>query len=431
MQETNSFQTATHEMYIDGEGQQSTSISDVSTPESSLKGEDAVELILDKDPSLGKYIDRVIFDDTTTIQDILEQIQDIADSDGDENTDTSSIELSNANEGHLFIEQVADLTIPVSENDARIVIMSNGNTLLDNIYTPSLDGLVHLDLREFIYDNTAIVIPGHYTDPDNDNYMEQEASGLFLEISVTHGSTTDNYELWVNAFRSEALSRMSDVDRIDIPTDAIIPLSLYRDNNLSNAPFDIYLVSGSRRQRIYEGHIGDGDGYLVNTDIPVSRLPYRMGEPFFLEFVVAVNYTRDQYNQRHYTWRTVRTPIYRVTPAEAEQYIFLNDYGHFDIIPMHGSLTLTPEYDIQNAFRSLGVERAKATMHPLYTQNTGNLTRATAVALASLLLSRRIYHYAPGGSIRRIVVESPTLSISAKNSINTATFSWRYADNKQ
>lgn len=431
MQETNSSQTAAHEIYIAGDEQQSTSIRDVSTTESSLTGDDAVELILDKDPSLEKYIDRVTFDDTTPIQEILEQIQEIANSDGDEGTDTSSIELSNANEGHLFLEQVADLTIPVSENDARIVITSNGNTLLDNIYTPSLDGLVHLDLREFIYDNTAIVIPGHYADPDNDSYMEQEASGLFLEISVTHGSTTDNYEFWVNAFRSEALSKISDVDRIDIPTNAIIPLSLYRDNKIDNALYHIYLVSGSRRQHLYRGYIGSGDGYLVNTDILVSRLPYRMGEPFFLEFIVAVKRDWGPHNQINYTLRTIRTPIYRVTPAEAEQYIFLNEYGHFDIIPMHGSLTLTPEYDIQNAFRSLGVERAKATMHPLYTQNTGNLTRATAVALASLLLSRRIYHYTPGGTIRRIVVESPTLSISAKNSINTATFSWRYADNKQ
>lgn len=404
-----------------------TPIGDVSSSESQLTGEDAVAFIHDKHPELDGYLDQLNVSDDTSIQDILTDIQDLADAAGDTDTDTTTITISTVNYGTLFIEQLADLTIPISENDAHIVIESYGKTLLDNIYTPGLDGLVHLDLREFVYDNTAIAMSDHRNTPNHEGYLEQDGSGLLLEIAVTHGSTTDQYELWVNAFRSEAVEKMSDIDRIDIPTDALIPLTIYRENILANAPTSVFLVSAGRRLLLHNGTIGDGDGYLVTTDIPVSRLPYRLGEPFYLEFKVATNRYRRGHSYQ-YSYKTVRTPVYRVTRTAAQQYIFLNDYGHFDIIPMHGALTLAPEYDIENAFRSNSVERARATKHTLYTQNTGPLSRVTAVMLSSLLLSRRIFHYSPGGSLRRIVIEAPTVNISTNNSINTATFSWRYAD---
>ena len=407
-----------------------TPIGDVSSSESQLTGEDAVSLLHDKYPELDHYLDQLNVSDDTSIQDILTSIQDLANNAGDTNTDVTTIEISTVNYGTLFIEQLADLTIPVAENDARIVIESYGKRLLDNIYTPGLDGLVHLDLREFVFDNTAIAMSDNRHNTGEDGYLEQDGSGLILEISVTHGSTTDQYELWVNAFRSEAVTKMSDIDRIDIPTDALIPLTIFRENDLHNASVNVHLVSAGRRTFLHTGYIGDGDGYLVTTDIPVSRLPYRMGEPFYLEFKIQTGKTWIS-SGWVYSYKTVRTPIYRVTNAPAQQYLFLNDYGHFDIIPMHGTLTLAPEYDIENAFRTNAVERAKATKRTLYTQNTGALSRATAVALSELLLSRRIFHYTPGGALRRIVVEAPTVNISTKNSINTATFSWRYADNKQ
>ena len=94
---------------------------------------------------------------------------------------------------------------------------------------------------------------------------------------------------------------------------------------------------------------------------------------------------------------------------------------------MSGAKTFTPEYDIENASRSYSIEKVSSTKQNLWTQNTGPQTIDTLTALSELLLSPEIFHYIPGKSLRRIVVESPSLVVNSRNSIHTASFSWRYA----
>lgn len=419
--------------FCDSDPVRPTDISDVAQSEAELTGGDAMDFILQLHPEWEDYIVQLDPADDTSIADILGSIQDLADNAGDDSVDVSEVDLSTTREGTLFFEQVSDLAIPATE-DTRIVIESYGETLLDNIYTPGLDGFIHLDLREFVHENTMVNLPGH-RDAEGDDYqayMTQDGSGLYLQIIATHGATTDRYEFWVNSFRSEAVTRMSDIDRIDIPTDALIPLTVFREMNLGSAPVEVFLVTATRRLHLHDGIVADdGDGYLVSTDVPVSRIPYRMNEPFYLEFRIATG--RDYEHETDpaqpvYLRKVVKTPVYRVTPAPAHQYLFLNDYGHYDILPMSGALGLTPEYELENAFRSHSVERAKATCRMLYTQNSGPLTRQAATVLSQLLLSRVIYFYVPGSDPCRIVIENPSVSIADDKPFNTASFSWRYAE---
>lgn len=402
-----------------------TFIDSVSESSADKTGEAAAIEIIRQKPELEDAIRAIDITDDMDIQDILDSLPD--------DVDASGVSISDTREGHLFIEQLADLAIPAVE-DAHVVIESYGMPLLDNIYTPGLDGYIHLDLRELVLECTDIMLSDHRnaTGEDYKTYMDQEDSGTLLDITVTHGDKTDNYEFWVNSFTAEAVQKMSDIDRIDIPTDALIPLTIYRENYLANAPVKVFLVTATRRILLHEGAIGDGDGYLISTDVPVSRIPYRMNEPFYLEFRIATKYSdtlRRSSASRTYDWKTVRTPVYRVTPATAQQYLFLNDYGHFDIIAMTGAMVLTPEYELENSFRTNSVERAKATRRARYTQNSGPLSRQTATVLSQLLLSRKIYVYTPGTEPRRIVIEEPAASISSHNPVNTITFAWRYAEN--
>lgn len=124
--------------------------------------------------------------------------------------------------------------------------------------------------------------------------------------------------------------------------------------------------------------------------------------------------------------REVTTPTLMIVNGEFEQYIFLNKYGRYENIPMSGAKTFSPEYTIENASRAYSIEKVSATKKNLWIQNTGPQTKATLTALSELLLSPEIFHYIPGESLKRIIIESPSLVINSKNNIHTATFSWRY-----
>lgn len=409
-----------------------TYIDTVTSSESELTGQEALDHLQETHPEWKPYIDQLILDrpdrGDQPIGDYLDEIQDLANDAGDDSVDTSTVELDEVHYGHLFIEELADISIP-AEADTHIVISTYGVTLLDNIYAPGLDGYIHLDLRDFVYENTDIFLPDPIPETGFENYEEQEDSGLLLDITATQGSSTSIYQLWVNAFRRAAVDTISDIDRIDIPSDALIPVSLYREMDLDNADYEIFFVTAGRKLRILTGSVADGDGYLICSAVPVSHLPYRPREPFYLECRIEVNKTLDDDTQEWIPeYKTVRTPVYRVVTAPKHQYFFLNDYGNYDLIPMGGALTLAPEYEIENAFHTRSVERAKATMRQLYTQNSGALTKTAAQVLAQLLLSRAIYYYVPGSEPRRIVVESPSVQISSNQSINTVSFSWRAAE---
>ena len=415
-------ETVTRGIAVDGEVQ-TIAINEVSASETTVTGADAVEVVKEKYPDVLPYIDRITVTDTTTAADILQDIQDMADEEGDDSIDTSTVSLSSVHYGHLFIEDVADLTIQ-TDTRARVTITADGTPILDCFYVPGLDGLIHLDLRDLVLYYTDIPLP-----TGEAQHLAPEESGLYLTINVTHDSgATDEYELWVNAFRRDIIGKMSDLDYIEIPEDAHIPMAVYRDNNLNNAPVTVTFVSASRRKKLHEGSIADGDGYLLSADVPVSSIPYRKGEPFYIELEISTENIFEDGAPVGYKTRTVRTPVYRVTGRPAEVYYFLNDYGSYDIIAMTGKLSAAPEFEMENAFRSTSIETVKATKNNKYTQNSGYLSIETVKALSSLLLSRKIYYCVPGHAARRIVIEAPSINLATSQSINTATFSWRYAD---
>ena len=417
------FQNAINEMCYEDDTQ-TTNVENTTTSEASAKGEYAVDILIAKDDRLRPYIELIDTEGKTTTE-ILDEITTIIEEEEEPTIDTSAIKLSTVNYGHLYIDEVGDITIATTVR-AEIIIEADSETILDDMYEAGLDGNIHLDLRELILSHTDIALP-EVPDDNSAYYDEQESSKYQLDITVKHydGSIV-SYVLLINSFKESISEKMSDLDRIDIPDSAIIPISLYRDNNLNNAPVTVSFVTALRRMEFMTMAIGDGDSSLISFAIPLSKIPYRPMEPFYLEFKIAVDRNNNVFPP--YNFRTVRTPVYRVTNQEAEMYFFLNDYGNYDLVAMTGSMSARPEFDIENAFRSLSIEKVRGTKKNLYNQNTGPLSRKNLATLSELLLSRKIFRYEPATGFRRIVVENPSVNLKTNQSINTATFSWRYAD---
>lgn len=355
----------------------------------------------------------------------------------DQGTEPETINVTETYVATLFLDELRDIAFTASD-DTHIIIRMNGSIVLDNIYTPSFDGMVHLDLRELVQRNTVNFLPTICPDDDmiTDGIVFQYRAHSTVFVSVGYANTGKSYYFTVCGFESGAQERCTDIDFLRIPEDYLLPLSLYLPApEQAHCNLSHFLESGQRRTLLAEEtkpfkatqNYTPGNALIFSRDIPIKAVPARIGEQFRIVQVADGVTPQTILSEGTPLHREIATPMMKICPGEFHQYIFLNRYGHYDNIPMSGAKTYSPEYDIENAEKAYSIDKVRSTMRESYTQNTGPQTRATLEALAELLLSPEIFHYVPGKSIRRIVVENPTLTVNSQNSINTATFSWRYA----
>lgn len=369
---------------------------------------------------------------TSDLLDYLESLE------TDGNDDPESVTVTNSHVSNLFLDELKDIAFEAS-GDIRVTIHMNGDVVLDNLYTPGFDGMVHLDLQDLVRQNTTNYLPTLCTIDDLvlEGITMQIFAHSLLYTRITDASgNNDDYYFTVYGFESGAQERCTDIDFLRIPKDYLLPLSMFMSlDDQRYGSLSTYMESGQRRQLLISrtkpfqagADYTPGDAFLFSRDIHVAAVPARPGEHFRL--VIISDGTRAETNHLEEATfhREIATPVMKLCPGEFHQYIFLNKYGHYDNIPMSGAKTYAPEYEIENADRTYSIEKVRSSKREAFTQNTGPQTSATLEALAELLLSPKIFHYIPGKSLRRIVVENPTLTINSKNSINTATFSWRYA----
>lgn len=386
------------------------------------------ELLADMDP-----------DDYASVQGLLDAINDAIELDTEEEGSPITISQDTAT-GELYFEQLRDIAFSAS-GSLRLTISVNGEEVLDNIYQPGFDGMVHLDLQDLVRAKSGIFLPSAIQGHESiiDGICHETSARITLSIHATEGLTETTYNLTVNAFESAAAEKMSDIDSMSIPPDYLMPISLHLPVNMQDQTVSCFLIDNKRKLLCNSGVIPSKDNQdepyesavLFAKDIPAQSIPFRTGVPFSLLFSTRYPHHYLRRGSSVVTvWATqdVSTPVFKVVPGRYQQYLFLNKYGHYDNIAMSGALTFTPEYDIENANRTYTVERVRSTKNNLWTQATGPLSKATMEVLSELLLSPIIYRYVPGESLKRIVIESPTLSISSHKSINTATFSWRYVE---
>lgn len=355
------------------------------------------------------------------------------------------IDISEIADGYnrgLYLDEVQDLGIPVTDL-TRIRIAINNVTVLDNQYYPSFDGFIHLDIRDLVRSSTVIYIPtsGEHENEEDEMVHNRLLHQVFGSAQTTITATTaaGNEAHWtvtIYAFERGVLQRMTDIDEMLIPKDYLLPLSLhFNTDEVYRAYIAAELISGHRKEVLFEprqidfSNGDDGDSWpyacLFSEDLSLDDLPVRPDEPFKIVFHVTGAYS--SFTPIPFD-RDIETPVFRIGSRPAEQYLFLNRYGNYDNVAMTGALYYEPEFEVENAHRAYSVERVKGFKRDAWRQHTGHLSKASLEALAELLLSPRIYRYVPGEGVRRIVIEEPSLTVNAKENINTASFVWRYAE---
>lgn len=319
------------------------------------------------------------------------------------------------NAGHVYLDDLKDVTFTGVSRTSGVVIkvISEGVTILDHRYYADPSGQVHLDLRELVRTRTSFVLPNNSLD-----YTTQDDSGIYL--TVKQGSS--EYGFFAFGFREGLRQRLSRIDYLRVPQDFKLLVSL---PNLSNILQDgdvdtsVKFIDHVRTRQLEDLPIGDADGYILVKEYPMADVQPALHMPFQLEFSFPDVSLAVQ--------PRLTTPVYEVCPGSFEQYLFLTETGALENIPMDGDLKTIPEYSFENARHPSGMVKVKDGLEELWEQSSGFLTETAAEELRRLLCSSDIYHL-EGGSWKRILIESPTVTLSKKDTLRSLTFTWRHVE---
>ena len=337
--------------------------------------------------------------------------------------------------GTACLTELADLVIgDVPTNQPNHVTITTGQrVLLDNYYY-SINGEIHLDLRNLVLTNTYMSVPGlKIVDGEPVMYTGAEsaqthtAAVLPLAVTVTNLQTTNNYTFTAYPFDvfpvlGQQGTFIPAIDELRIPEDYILPLSVFMVPGMhSTTQVQVSVQQGgAQRQRSYYFTNDLSRGTMISQlvtidDLVRARLLDDCGVPFALSI--------------EFGSRILWTPLLRIVKQKMEQYAFLSREGIYYNIPMPGRLWYKPEFDISVLRGSGNFETAAAEITDLHEQNSGPLTRKAAMSLATYLISRDVWHYDRGVELwRRIVIESPSVNIANRGGVYALTFQWRYAD---
>lgn len=320
------------------------------------------------------------------------------------------------NKGHVYLEDLKDVVFTASPVDGTTIkVLVDGSEILKHKYYADPDGEIHLDLRELVQNRTSIGIPSGepYTSADDSN----------IYITVNQDGT--NYAFTAFGYEDGLRLRLSDIDYLRIPADYKLLLTIPNMANALNensAASDIKFHDHRGKSHFATIEQEDHDGYILSWEYPVSALPAVKGKPFRL----LISH-QDLTEELAPDYPELATPLYEISEGEFEQYAFLTPRGSYENIPMAGDLKNTPEISFENAQHASGLVKVQEDRSEVYEQNTGWLTKRAAETLSKLLSSAFIYHL-EGGEWKRILIETPEITISKRNSLQSFTFTWRHVE---
>ena len=378
---------------------------------------------------------------------------------------------------YVTLSEVADLVISSCRvNKAtRVRILCGDIVLLDNDYYGDSKQEVHLDVRELVRNHTWLPVPGLFYDettgkpkmvlapsPAMDYGSDQEMvdgaihgtrrdPGLRLEeegrIDLTFEVTRYNNnvtEYSTMVFLCEKFVATDwrnteefhpDIDILQVPEDYLLPMSifnLWKGDNGVDRYNRVELIS-ARGKETYDSLMYYGaseyEACMATQLVKVSDVPHEVGVPFYM---VITSYTSENGDPGGGTPHVINTPRFKVVKKKMEQYAFLSPEGIYYNIPMAGTLRHIPEYDISVLKKANSFEKTGGFISDLHEQNSGSLSRKTALALSRYLCSEMVYRYDPDKDLwRRIIIENPSVAIANSGGVYSLTFQWRYEDNDQ
>lgn len=374
------------------------------------------------------------------------------------------------------LSDFADLIIGNARVDkaTRVRIATGSIVLLDNDYYGDPQQEIHLDIREIVRNHTWLPVPGLFIvnnapqmiiapspamtiereqlesqegiaqgEPlDKGLRIEQDGS-IRLYFAVTryynevsfYSATVFLCEKLITTDWQADTMFTPEFDEIQVPEDYLLPMSMFNlfkaDNGVDRyGRVEVISARGATR---YDGltHLGTNksEACMFTQLVKVSYVPHEIGVPFYMDII---SYTSEQGEPGSGTPHHILTPRFKVVRKPMEQYAFLSSEGIYYNIPMAGMLRNIPEYDITVLKKATGYERTDSFISDLHEQNSGALTRKTAVALSKYLCSDMVYHYDRDAAIwRRIIIENPSVAIANSGGAFSLTFQWRYEDNNK
>ncbi|MBQ9474668.1 MAG: hypothetical protein IJU69_00220 [Bacteroidales bacterium] len=323
--------------------------------------------------------------------------------------------------GHVYLDDLGDVVFAASPATGTVITVTqtdSANIILKHKYYADNSGEVHLDLRDLVRGRTMINIPS------GEPYTSADDSWMPLVVKQDNAE----YALHVYGYEDGLRLSLTDIDRLRVPRDYRLLLTLPNMANVldvNTAYSDIFFQDHVRKYLLESVPVAYHDGDILSWEYLVKDLPVVSGRPFRL---VISHQNVPQETADDYPALT--TPVYEVVEGEFEQYAFLTSKGHYENIPMSGDLKSIPEISFENAQHSSGLVKIRESRTDVYEQNTGWLTRRTAEVLSQLLSSPMIFHL-NGDNWERILIESPEVSLSKRDSLHNFTFTWRYVETKR
>lgn len=317
--------------------------------------------------------------------------------------------------GHVFLDDLKDVTFQdVSMTDGAVIqVLNEGHAILNHRYFADPSGEVHLDLRDLVRDRTGFSLPADGN--GQEDYILQENSGIYLTVK----QDSEQFGFYAFGFREGITDRITDIDYLRIPKDFLMLVSLPNQANFQNEDQFAYstrMIDHIRTREMDEQYIGDG--YIASFLFTMAELQPALHLPFQMEYAFQLT----AQNRKKYL-----SPVYELVNGDFEQYAFLTDLGTFENIPMDGDLRAVPEFSFENARHPSGMVRVRDGREDIWEQNSGWLTAKAAEALTRLLSSTDIYRL-EDGAWKRILIESPSVTVSKQASLRSVTFTWRHAE---
>lgn len=370
------------------------------------------------------------------------------------------------------LSSVSDIIIDDARIDkaTRVRILSGNTVLLDNDYYGDPNKEIHLDIRDIVRNHTWQPVPGLFADdegepemifapspamdisaddngsPVNPGIRFEEQARLPITIEVTrYYNSVRNYETIVFLCErfvyphhwQDSDTFDSEIDEIQVPENYMLPISMFNlfkgDNGIDR--INRVEVISEHGKSVYDAIMCHGaseyEASMVTQLVRMKDIPHDAGVPFY---VSTTSYTdeasRDDIHAAGGIPHTINSPRFKVVGKQMEQYAFLSPEGIYYNIPMQGILRNIPEYDMSTLKTASGYQKMTAVLSDLHEQNSGPLSRRTALALAKYLCADMAYYWdADRQLFRRIVIENPSVSISNSGGVYSLTFQWRYEDN--
>lgn len=303
----------------------------------------------------------------------------------------------------LFLTDIKCIDIVYREGSAittkhKVTIACGNEVLLSEQYVGWLGQEITVDFRDVF---AALLMPAEPSEEAVIHSSYKKTCSITSEAVDLIPAQSGTYNFTLYGFDRRALDILSDIDYLRVPEDYILPLTTIGFGE-SEATWKLSTDGATLMRGSFPK---TSEPYTLFLNIPDSSKPLRptitLGD------------------------KTLYGPTLKPSPGKFEQYLFANEYGGFDNIPMDGKLEFLPEFEFETGVLSGSKIMTSSDRTDKWKQNSGFLTSATIKALGKLLTSRHIWHLVEG-AWKRIVIVSCDLSHNSHDSLHSITFEYKY-----